>query len=262
MLTAVLFLFMSILYKELFSPYTSFSKNYRLFCEDALSPFYANCRFSPANNSPVVVSVCFKYNEKHKTNTHPSRGIKGCYSSCLVIFREGISIGRQSTKENKTIYQVFREEAGLTRSEAQDLMTAVSDSKIEKFEYETQEPTPYDIVQMADAYKRPDLCNYYCSHKCEIGHRYVPEVKITDLSNIILETIASLNEINPLTSRLVQIARDGKITDDEIKDFALISKKLDEISLAVDSLNLWVDKTAGEQGLNAELLHAEKEKLK
>ena len=86
------------------------------------------------------------------------------------------------------------------------------------------------------AYKRPDLCNYYCSHKCEIGHRYVPEVKIADLSNIILETIASLNEINPLTGRLIQIARDGKISDDEMKDFAYISKKLNEISLAIDCL--------------------------
>ena len=53
-----------------------------------------------------------------------------------------------------------------------------------------------------------------------------------------------------------------KISDDEMKDFAYISKKLDEISLAIDSLNLWVDKTAGEQGLNLELLNAEKEKLK
>ena len=94
------------------------------------------------------------------------------------------------------------------------------------------------------------------------AHRYVPEVEVTDLSNIILETIASLNEINPLTGRLIQIARDGKISDDEIKDFAYISKKLDEISLAIDSLNLWVDKTAGEQGLNLELLNVEKEKLK
>ena len=141
-------------------------------------------------------------------------------------------------------------------------MTAVSDSKIEKFEYEMQEPTPYDIIQMADAYKRPDLCNYYCSHKCEIGHRYVPEVEVSDLSNIILETISSLNEINPLTTRLIQIARDGKISDDEIKDFAFISNKLDEISLAIDSLNLWVDKTAGEQGLNIELLREEKKKQK
>lgn len=82
------------------------------------------------------------------------------------------------------------------------------------------------------------------------------------MSDIILETIASLNEINPLTTRLIQIARDGKISDDEIKDFAFISKKLDEISLAVDALNLWVDKTASEQKLNIELLHSEKENLK
>ena len=61
---------------------------------------------------------------------------------------------------------------------------------------------------------------------------------------------------------LIQIARDGKISDDEIKDFAYISKKLDEISLAIDSLNLWVDKTAEEQGLNLKLLNVEKEKLK
>ena len=47
-----------------------------------------------------------------------------------------------------------------------------------------------------------------------------------------------------------------------MKDFGYISKKLDEISLAIDSLNLWVDKTAGEQGLNLELLNAEKTKLK
>ena len=147
-------------------------------------------------------------------------------------------MGKQSTRENKTIYQLCREAAGLTRAEASEKMDAVSDSKIEKFEYETQEPTPYDILQMADAYKRPDLCNYYCSHKCEIGQRYVPEVEVTNLSNIILETIASLNEINPLTGRLIQI------------------------SLAIDSLNLWVDKTAGEQELNLELLNAEKEKLK
>ena len=77
-----------------------------------------------------------------------------------------------------------------------------------------------------------------------------------------LETIACLNEINPLTCRLIQIARDGKISDDEIKAFAFISQKLDEISLAVDSLNLWVDKTASENDLNVTLLREEKERLK
>lgn len=171
-------------------------------------------------------------------------------------------MGKQSTRENKTIYQLCREAQGLTREKASENMSGISDSRIEKIEYELQEPTPYDIIQMADCYKRPDLCNYYCSHECAIGNRYVPEVKMSELSTIILETIASLNEINPLTSRLIQIARDGKISDDEIKDFAFISKKLDDISLAIDSLNLWVDKTASENNINIELLNTEKEKLK
>jgi len=171
-------------------------------------------------------------------------------------------MGKQSTRENKTIYQLCREEQGLTREKASESMTGISASRIEKIEYELQEPTPYDIIQMADCYKRPDLCNYYCSHKCAIGDRYVPEVEVSELSNIILETIASLNEINPLTGRLIQIARDGKISDDEIHDFAYISQKLDEVSLAIDSLNLWVDKTASENDINMNLLNAEKEKLK
>ena len=170
-------------------------------------------------------------------------------------------MGKQSTRENKTNYQLCREEQELTREKASENMTGVPASRIEKIEYELQEPTPYDILQMAECYKKPELRNYYCSHKCAIGSRDIPEVAISELSTIILETIASLNEINPLTSRLIQIARDGKITDDEIHDFAYISKKLDDVSLAINSLNLWVDKTASENNLNIDLLNEEKGKL-
>ena len=149
-------------------------------------------------------------------------------------------MGRQSTRANKNIYQICREECELTRERASEMMTGVSASRIEKIEYNLQDPTPYDIVQMADCYKRPDLCNYYCSHKCEIGYRYVPEIEMSELSSIILETIASL---------------------DEIKDFAFISHKLDKVSVAIDALNLWVNKTASENNINIDMLNIEKEKL-
>ena len=171
-------------------------------------------------------------------------------------------MGRNSTRKSKIIYQICREDSGLSREKASELMDGISVSRIEKIEYEMQPPTPYDVVQMADCYKRPDLCNYYCSHRCEIGDRYVPEVEISELSNIILETIASLNDINPLTNRLIQITRDGKITDDEIPDFAYISSKLDEVSLAVNALNLWIEKTASQNQLNFSLFNETKENLK
>lgn len=171
-------------------------------------------------------------------------------------------MGRKSIKENKTIFQILREEKDLTREKASDLMVGLSASRIEKIENESLRATPYDVLQMADAYQHPELCNHYCSHECEIGAKYVPEIEVGELSGIILETIASLNEVDPLTHRLVQIARDGKISDDEIKDFAYISKKLDDIALAISSLNLWVDKTASEHNLNIALLNEEKAKLK
>lgn len=169
-------------------------------------------------------------------------------------------MGKKSTRENKTFYQLCREEAGLTREQASELMEGVSSSRIEKIEYEQQEPESYDIIQMADCYKRPDICNYYCAHKCKIGERYVPEIKMTDLPEVVLETIGSLNEIYPMTNNLIQISRDGIISDNEIPEFARINVLLERVSLAVQSLNLWAEKAAGENGLNRSFLQEEKSK--
>ena len=41
-------------------------------------------------------------------------------------------MGKQSTRKNKTIYQICREAQGLTREKAAELMDGISDSKIEK----------------------------------------------------------------------------------------------------------------------------------
>ena len=46
----------------------------------------------------------------------------------------------------------------------------------------------------------------------------------------------------PYTGQLIPIARDVKRTDDEIVSLAFISKKLDDISPAIDALNLWIDR--------------------
>ena len=59
-------------------------------------------------------------------------------------------MGKQSTRENKNIFQQCREAQGLTREKASENMVGVSASRIEKIEYDLQEPTPYDIIQMAD----------------------------------------------------------------------------------------------------------------
>lgn len=149
-------------------------------------------------------------------------------------------MGRKSTKENKNIYQISREEQNLTREAASSLMEFISSDRIEKIENEKSCPHPDEILAMADCYKTPSLCNYYCSHECPIGQGTVPELALKDLSQIVLETLASLNAMENEKNRLIEITVDGKITDDEREDFERIQAQLEEISIAVDSLKLWV----------------------
>lgn len=151
-------------------------------------------------------------------------------------------MARKSTKENKNLYQRTRESLGLTREEASDLLVTMSPERIEKIESERSMPHPDEVLLMSDKYKQPTLCNYYCANQCPIGAQYVPEVKVKDLAQIILETIASLNTMQKQKDRLIEITVDGKITGDELADFVHIQEELEKISIAVETLQLWCER--------------------
>lgn len=170
-------------------------------------------------------------------------------------------MGKNEELEDKSIYYRYRKEADYTREKASELLD-MPVRRIEKIETYSQDATPLDIVKMAKCYKKPNLLNYYCVHECDIGRDNIPEIATSELEHIILETVDSLNEMAPQVNRLIQIGRDGRVTDDEIEDFAFICCKLEEITLAVDSLNLWVKNTSLENKLNGELLKKYKDKYK
>ncbi len=163
-------------------------------------------------------------------------------------------MGRASSKENKNIYQLCREDCGLTRAQASEKMEWVSDSRIEKIESEKTTATPDEVMAMAKAYKKPEICSYYCSHECAIGRKYVPEVQEKPIEKIVLEMIATLNNLEKHKDRLIEIASDGIIHDDEIKDFMAISDRLDSLAGSVDSLKLWLDKTIDAGEIKTEII--------
>ena len=151
-------------------------------------------------------------------------------------------MARKSTKENKNVYQRTREALGLTREEASGLLVTMSPERIEKIENERSMPHPDEVLLMSDQYKYPSLCNHYCANQCPIGQQYVPEIKVKDLSQIVLETIASLNAMQRQKERLIEITVDGKISGDELADFVQIQEELEKISIAVETLQLWCER--------------------
>lgn len=149
-------------------------------------------------------------------------------------------MGRKSTKENKNIYQISREESELTRDAAAEVLGFISADRIEKIENEKTMPHPDEIMAMAKCYKKPNLCNYYCSHECPIGQEHIPEVKMKDLSQITLEVLAALNTLEKDKNRFIEITVDGIIDADELSDFNRINENLAQISTTVSSLQLWI----------------------
>lgn len=169
-------------------------------------------------------------------------------------------MARVSTKENKNIYHRTREALQLTRETASELLESIPPERIEKIENERSLPHPDEVLTMAEKYKQPSLCNYYCANQCPIGQQYVPEIKIKDLSQIILEMLASLNSMNKRKERLIEITADGIISDDELEDFIYIQEELERISITVETLQLWSEWMLATGAIDAERYQACKQK--
>lgn len=159
---------------------------------------------------------------------------------------------RVSKKENKTIYQTTREELGLTRERASELLEFISPERIERIESGRFAPKSEEILQMADKYKAPQLCNYYCSKQCVVGSKYVPEIQMKQFGQIVLEVVSSVNSVKEMQMRLIDISTDGTVRDDELRDFIDIQNQLEHISIAIETLQLWTEKMLAEGKIDLE----------
>lgn len=148
---------------------------------------------------------------------------------------------RKSVKAHKNMYFLSRENAGLTREKASELIEFMSDDRIERIESEKSAPHPDEVLAMAECYHDPMLANEYCTDECPIGRRYVPRITNAELSGIVLEIIDSVNGLSENKDRLIGISADGVISDDERPDLEKICRQLERISSAAGTLKVWME---------------------
>ena len=155
-----------------------------------------------------------------------------------------------------TVYKETRKKHVLTRDEVCDkaslMNNPIQPERLERIENGKFPITPDEVMLLAEIYGEPTLCNHYCSKECPIGEKYVPEVKVKDLAQIVLEMLSSLNSMKKSQERLIEITADGMIDDDEIKDFVFIQKELERISITVETLQLWVEQMLADKKINIE----------
>lgn len=157
-------------------------------------------------------------------------------------------MGQRPTKAAGNIYCRCRKRAAqyndrLNSREGAAELLGVSPSTIADYELGTTKVIPVDkVVLMADIYNAPELENHYCRNECPIG-RDLP-VETGSIERITVQFMKHLNsdKLDSLQKRLVDMAEDGEIDDDEKKDLREVLKEVDKMEKVLQGLLLLGEK--------------------
>ena len=102
-------------------------------------------------------------------------------------------------------------------------------------------------VLMADRYNAPWLLNHYCLNECPIGCRHSLSDEVVGIDRVTVKLLKSLKteQLREVKDTLLDIAADGKITEDEKPALQEVLTYLDDLAKTVSEL-----KTIGEMALN------------
>ena len=150
-------------------------------------------------------------------------------------------MGKRSTKDNKNIYQLSREAQELSREAASEILTFISPDRIEKIESEKSAPHPDEVLAMEKGYGNPELSNYYCTHECPIGMKYVQKAELKELPQLTVELLSALNAMEEEKNRLIDISVDGRVSETERAQFNVILRKLAALDRSIRGMRIWIE---------------------
>ena len=77
----------------------------------------------------------------------------------------------------------------------------------------------------------------------------------------MVEMLAYLNSAEKTKNRLIEIAVDGKISNDELEDFIRIQQELERISITVETLQLWSERMLANGAIDRQQYEESKKKI-
>lgn len=159
-------------------------------------------------------------------------------------------MGKRSTRKNKNIYQRSREDCALTREAASEQLVFLSPERIEKIESGKSGAHPDEVLAMEKCYHNPELCNWYCTHECPIGAKYVPEAELKSLAQVTVETLAAINALDAEQKNLLAIAVDNRVNGFEREEFDRIYDKLTVLDRSLQSMRIWLEHARQSGGID------------
>ena len=135
------------------------------------------------------------------------------------------------------IFKNARNTAGLTQERWAETL-GVSVDAVQNYEYGRNFPTEETVLLMADISGYKILPYQYMSMKSRIGGEILPELEErVSLPKAVLRLMVVLKDLQDLwTPKLMRMAADGKITEDEAAQFKGCMNQLTELTKCVYDL--------------------------
>ena len=149
-------------------------------------------------------------------------------------------------KDNDNVYFVARKSAALyndklwSRDGAAELL-GVSISTLADYELGNTKVVPVDkVVLMADLYNCPELKNGYCKYECPIGKTMPIAAHVKSVEGNVLRMVKQLDSgrIEKIKRKLVDIAADGSIADEEKPELEEIISYLNDLAEVISETRL------------------------
>lgn len=155
-------------------------------------------------------------------------------------------MGRDATKATGNVWYEARKKAAeyddrLCSREGAAERLGMSVSSVADAELGLTKCMPVDkAVLMAEMYKAPELLNYYCLHECPIGCRHPISDEVLDVDRVTVKLLKnlSLERLDEIKEKMLEISYDGEVSIEETKELYEIVDYLHETSKTISELEL------------------------
>lgn len=138
-------------------------------------------------------------------------------------------------KEYGNIYQIARENKGITQEKVSELMDISVDS-VRAYESGKRIPPDHVVIKMTEIYDTEYLAYKHLQTSVAIGKKYLPNIEIKELPIAILRLQKEVNDFVKYREEMIEITCDGIIDETERPRWNLIMKELDDVAEAIMAL--------------------------
>ncbi len=160
-------------------------------------------------------------------------------------------MGRKASKALENIYYMARfnaakKDSTFTSREKTSRRLGIERSRLARIELGIITPYAEEILVMAKNYDAMYLADSYCENICPIGkQRVLASLANSPAANESLERLAlgflsSVQSIDDITEKLINISKDGSVSNNEFESFHEVLVSMNSLSQNIKNIKEWI----------------------